>query len=88
MRLNVIALSLTSGLIWGSAILIVAVANLVWPDYGQAFLELTASIYPGYQPGGGIGSVMTDTLYALVDGLTGGALFAWLYNLLSGVTGK
>jgi len=88
MRLNVIALSLASGLIWGSAILIVAVSNLAWPGYGQAFLELTASIYPGYQPGDGIGSVITGTLYALVDGTIGGALFAWLYNLFSGVMGK
>lgn len=83
MKLDVKALALTAGLFWGAAILIVAVANLVSPDYGRAFLDLSASIYPGYRPGTGIGSVITGTLYALVDGTICGALLAWLYNLLA-----
>ncbi len=83
MRLNVIALSVTAGLFWGVAILVVAIANLVWPGYGGAFLELAASIYPGYDPGTGIASVITGTFYGLVDGAIGGAIFAWLYNLVS-----
>ena len=83
MRFNVTALFLTSGLIWGAAILIVASANLIWPSYGLAFLELTASVYPGYHPGADIGSVITGTLYGLVDGAIAGAVFGWLYNLLS-----
>lgn len=83
MRLNVTALALTAGLFWGGAVLLVALANLVWPDYGRAFLDLCASIYPGYRPGAGMGSVITGTLYGLVDGAIGGALFAWLYNLLA-----
>jgi hypothetical protein len=80
MRLDVTALALTAGLLWGAAMLLVAGANLVWPGYGRAFLELVGSIYPGYRPGAGIGSVIVGTLYALVDGVVGGAVFAWLYN--------
>ena len=83
MRLNVTALALTAGLFWGAALLIVAAANLIWPGYGRAFLDLAASLYPGYSPGGGVGSVITATLYALVDGAIGGALFGWLYNVLA-----
>ncbi len=83
MKLNVIALSVTAGLFWSVAIFIVACANLVWPGYGDAFLGLAASVYPGYEPGLGIGSVITGTLYGLVDGAIGGAIFAWLYNFLS-----
>ena len=83
MRFNVIALSLTAGLFWGAAVLIVAAANLIWPGYGRAFLELAASIYPGYRPGPGIGPLITGTLYGLLDGAVGGAVFGWLYNLLS-----
>lgn len=83
MKCNVTALALTAGLIWGGAILTVALANLIWPGYGRAFLELTASIYPGYHPGSGGGSVVTGTLYGLVDGAIAGAIFGWLYNLLS-----
>jgi hypothetical protein len=83
MRFSVKALALAVGLFWGAAVLIVALANLVWPDYGRAFLELIASIYPGYHPSSGIGSVITGTLYGLVDGAIAGAIFGWLYNLLA-----
>lgn len=83
MRFHVTALSLTAGLIWGAAVLLVASANLIWPSYGNAFLELAASIYPGYHTGSGIGSVITGALYGFVDGAIGGAVFAWVYNLLA-----
>ena len=83
MRFNITALSLTVGLFWGAAILLVASANLIWPSYGQAFLQLAASIYPGYHPGNSIGPVITGTLYGFVDGAIAGALFGWFYNLLS-----
>lgn len=83
MKFNITALALTAGLIWGGAILVVSLANLIWPGYGQAFLDLIGSIYPGYHPGSGIGSVIAGTLYALVDGTIGGAIFGWLYNLLA-----
>ena len=83
MKFNIIALGLTAGLIWGGAILVVGLANLIWPGYGQAFLDLLASIYPGYHPGTSIGSVIAGTLYGLVDGTIGGLIFGWLYNLLA-----
>lgn len=83
MKLDVRALALTAGLLWGAAVLIVALAHLIWPGYGGAFLDLTASIYPGYHPGTGPGSVVTGALYGLVDGTIGGAVFGWLYNTLA-----
>ena len=42
------------------------------------------SIYSGYHPGPGIGSIIVGTLYGVVDGAIGGAIFGWLYNFLSG----
>jgi hypothetical protein len=83
MRINVIALSATAALFWGAAILVVASANLIWPAYGRAFLELAASMYPGYHPRPAIGSIVTGTLYGLVDGAIAGAIFGWIYNFLS-----
>ncbi|MGH8680789.1 MAG: hypothetical protein ACREVP_04680 [Burkholderiales bacterium] len=83
MRLDVAALALTAGILWGAVMLVVASANLVWPSYGGAFLELVASIYPGYQPGAGVRSVIIGTLYAIVDGGVGGGVFAWIYNLFA-----
>ncbi len=83
MRFNVVALSITSGLLWGAAILIVASAHAIWPSYGGAFLELASSVYTGYEPGPGIGSIITGTLYGLVDGAIAGAIFGWLYNFIA-----
>lgn len=83
MKINVKALAVTVGLFWGLVLLMVTSANLIWPQYGRSFVDLVASLYPGYHPSTGIGSVVTGTLYGFVDGAIGGALFAWLYNLLA-----
>lgn len=83
MRLDIKALAFAAGLLWGGMILFVGIANLASTGYGQAFLDLAASIYPGFDAGGGLGSVIIGTLYGLVDGAIGGAIFAWLYNLFA-----
>ena len=83
MKFNIGVLALAVGLYWGGAILIVGVSNLIWPGYGSAFLQLAASIYPGYKADATFGQVIVGTLYGLVDGAIGGAIFAWLYNWLA-----
>lgn len=80
MKLSVKAFALTAGLIWGGGILLVSLVNLAVPTYGQAFLELCGSIYPGFHATRTVGSVIIATLYGLLDGGIGGAIFAWLYN--------
>jgi hypothetical protein len=57
---------------------------MLWPPYGESFLQLLDSIYPGYHASGGFGSVVIGSLYAVVDGAVGGLVFGWLYNLLVG----
>ena len=52
-------------------------------DLAELLLQLCGSIFPGYRPGTGMGSVVTGTIYALVDGVIGGAIFGWLYNLFA-----
>lgn len=83
MRLSIKAMAIAFGLLWSACILFVATANLVWPGYGLAFLQLCASIYPGYRPGSGVGSVAIGTIYGLVDGAIGAAVLAWFYNLFA-----
>jgi len=83
MKFNITALAFTVGLIWGGAMLFVTLANMIWPGYGQTFLDVIASIYPGFRPGAGISAVIVGTIYGLVDGAIGGAIFGWLYNLLA-----
>ncbi len=80
--LSVKGLALTCGILWGGCVLLVGVGNLVWPSYGVAFLEIPRSIYPGYAHTAGFGGVIVGTLYALVDGVIVGGIFAWLYNKL------
>ncbi|MEJ8568390.1 hypothetical protein [Elongatibacter sediminis] len=84
MRINVAALAAAAALLWGGAMLVVSIANQADPEYGAAFLALAASIYPGYEPGTGIGAIITGTIYGVVDGAIGGALFAWIYNRVAG----
>ena len=86
MQLNIKAMSLAFGLIWSFGILFMAAANMIWPGYGHAFLEMCASIYPGYRPGTGIGSVAIGTIYGFVDGAVGAAVFTWLYNFFARVS--
>jgi hypothetical protein len=80
MKLDIRALALATGVLWGAAMLLMTAANGIWPGYGRAFLDVMASVYPGFRPGGSIGSIVTGTLYGLVDGGIGGAVFGWLYN--------
>lgn len=84
MSLNIKALAMTGGVVWGGAFLFLGLANLMVPSYGALALDLGASIYPGYQEPGGLGSVIVVTLYALIDGAVGGAIIAWLYNAFVG----
>lgn len=84
MSLNLKALALTAAVLWGGCFFLVSLINLIWPPYGVAWLDLGASIYPGYHGPSGFGSVIVVTLYALVDGGIAGALFAWVYNAFAG----
>jgi len=81
MKINIKALSLTVAIVWGGSILLIGLANLIWTSYGVAFLEVAASIYPGYRGGSSFGQVIVGTLYGLVDGFIGGLIIGWLYNL-------
>jgi len=79
MKLNIKALALASAILWGVAMLLMSLANLIWGSYGQ-FLQMMSSVYPGYHATRTIAEVIVGTLYGAGDGLVGGAVFAWLYN--------
>lgn len=83
MKLSIKSLTISLGVLWGLTFLFVSFFNLLWPSYGKAFLEMVSSVYPGYKVVGTPGSVLVGTLYALLDGAIGGALFGWLYNLFA-----
>ena len=80
MKFSVKGLALASAILWGSAMLVTGLANLIWSGYGQQFLQTMSSVYPGYHATRSIAEVIVGTLYGAVDGFFGGAVFAWLYN--------
>lgn len=83
MKLNVKALATVGALIWGIlGMLLMGIANLIWPSYGRDFLQVMASVYPGYHATRSIAQVIVGALYGCVDGAACGAVFGWLYNRL------
>jgi hypothetical protein len=82
MKLSIKRFTLACGILWGLSIFLVSVANFIWPSYGVLFLTIMASIYPGYETTHGVYSIISGTLYAIIDASIGGAIFAYLYNTL------
>lgn len=83
MGLNVKAFALAAGIVWGLAMLAVGLANMTWPEFGNSFLRVMASVYPGHIHDGSLYQVIIGSLYGAVDALIGGAVFAFIYNLFS-----
>jgi hypothetical protein len=50
MRLSITAMSMAFGILWGACILVVAVANMIWPSYGQAFSSCVHLSIPAIIP--------------------------------------
>jgi hypothetical protein len=80
-KLNVKAVCLASGILWGLVMLLTNALYLLYPGYAYEFLSAVSSIYPGYFPGG-LSGIVLGTLYGFIDGALFGLLFAWLYNRL------
>lgn len=80
MKLNVKAFALTCGLVWGLGILALTWWIIAF-DGATGEVPFLGRIYRGYSVtplGSFIGLV-----WGLVDGAIGGAIFAWLYNLIA-----
>ena len=81
MKLDIKAMALTGAVVWGGlALFVTGFANLIWPGYGQAFLDVAASLYPGYEATASFGQVIVGTLYGALDGAFVGGVLAWVYN--------
>jgi len=83
MRINVQRVSLTVAMFVAVLMFVLGLARLISPDYGQAFTEVMASLYPGYSGAATLGQVIIGALYGALDGAIGGAVFGWLYNCCS-----
>jgi hypothetical protein len=81
-KLDVKALAIAVGLLWGAVIFLVGMGSLIWPGYGEAFLRGVSSIYPGFQVSESFVDVLIGTAYGLLDGLVAGLILGCLYNVL------
>jgi hypothetical protein len=86
MRFSITALSVSGGLVWGAAILLVGLLNLARPGYGNDFLQMTSSVYPWFHDAHTLRSVIMGTIDGFVDGVIAGAIFGVLYNALAGIS--
>ncbi|UCE90079.1 MAG: bacteriophage holin [Pseudomonadota bacterium] len=79
MILDVRAFALACAIIWGAAMFVIT-WWLIARDSPANVIALVRQFYIGYSLSP-MGSVV-GMFYGFVDGLIGGAVFAWLYNLL------
>ena len=80
MKLNVKAFSLTAGLFWGFGLFFLTWWVIAFEGAtGEA--TIIGRLYRGYtiSPAGSF----IGLIWAFIDGLIGGAIFAWLYNFLT-----
>jgi len=80
MRLSLKGMAIASGIIWGAAILCVAIIHMADPSYGVNFLQMTSSVYPGFHAAGTIGRIAIGTVEGIIDGAIAGLVLAWIYN--------
>jgi hypothetical protein len=86
MRVSLKAITLSSAILWGFAMLLVGLIHMADPSYGGAFLGIMSSVYPGADTAPTLGRILLGTLYGIVDGGVVGFLFGWLYSMFSGGT--
>jgi len=80
MKLNVKAFAITCGLFWGLGLFLITWWIILF-DGASCEATIIGRVYRGYcisAAGSFIGLA-----WGLVDGLIGGALFAWIYNQIS-----
>ncbi len=80
MKLNVKALALAGGLVWGLGLFFLT-WWVIMLDGATGEATLIGRLYRGYSisPAGSV----IGLAWGLADGAIGGAIFAWLYNWLT-----
>jgi hypothetical protein len=79
MRLDIKAFALTCGILWGLGLFFLTWWIIAF-DGATGDITFIGRIYRGYciSP---LGSII-GLIWAFVDGLIGGAIFAWVYNFI------
>ena len=80
MKLNVKAFAFTCGIIWGFGLLLLTWWIILF-EGATGEPTIIGLVYRGYTIS--LAGSIIGFFWALVDGLIGGAVLAWLYNLIS-----
>ncbi len=80
MKINVKAFALAVGLFWGFGLLFIT-WWIILLDGASNDVTIIGKVYRGYNIS--LAGSVIGMLWAFIDGLIGGAIFAWLYNMLS-----
>lgn len=80
MRLNVKALAITCGLLWGFGLLALTWWIMLF-EGATGVATFIGQVYRGYNISP-LGSIF-GLIWGLIDGLIGGAIFAWVYNFVA-----
>jgi hypothetical protein len=80
MKLNVKSFALCVGLFWGFGLLFITWWIILFEGTSGA-ITLIGKIYRGYSIS--FAGSLIGFIWAFIDGMIGGALFAWLYNVIS-----
>ena len=83
MKFNIAAAAIAGGVGFAIAIAGAGILNILFEGYGQAFLDLAVSVYPGYKASGTAGDLIIGCFYAAADGMIALGGLALLYNLAS-----
>jgi hypothetical protein len=83
MRLSAKAFAATSGAFWALSSLMVGITNLACSGYRSAFLQVVASIYPGYHAEACVTSWSAPFMLLLTAQIAG-LIFACIHHLVAG----
>jgi hypothetical protein len=78
-RCQPLALGVAIGVLWAIYVFCVGIAAMF--GWGNALVEVLASLYIGY--GASIVGAIVGAIWALVDGFVAGVIVAWIYNLIA-----
>jgi hypothetical protein len=76
-RLDVKALGLALGILWGACMFLIGLTSMLF-DWGSAWVGGLSSFYIGYKATL-LGSII-GAAWGFVDAGIGGVIIAWLYN--------
>ena len=80
-KLDIKALSLSLGVLWACAILLISIVAILSQSYLHNIVNFFSSIYLGYDLS--LFGIVIGMFWAFVDAALGGLIFAWLYNKLA-----